>query len=116
MAFRVPAPFDALVDGTSRQVAGRGERALLALLALSPGKVVATATLVDRLCDPDRLRDTYDRTAAPTELAAASRTQVARAVLASSGYGEAAREGPRSGSAPARSPTAAHRRPLLSGG
>src|SRR4051794_30116875 len=55
MEFRVLGPFDVLVDGTARQVAGPGERALLALLALSSGQVVAAATLIDRLWDPGHL-------------------------------------------------------------
>src|SRR3954447_3114119 len=55
MEFRVLGPFDVLVARTARQVAGRGERALLALLALTPGQVVAAATLIDRLWDPDAL-------------------------------------------------------------
>ncbi|GAB3589286.1 BTAD domain-containing putative transcriptional regulator [Angustibacter peucedani] len=55
MQFRLLGPFDVLVDGTTCQVAGRGERALLALLALSPGQVLAASTLIDRLWDPDSL-------------------------------------------------------------
>ena len=43
MELRLLGPFDVLVDAAPHQVAGRGERALLALLALSPGKVVAAA-------------------------------------------------------------------------
>jgi predicted ATPase/DNA-binding SARP family transcriptional activator len=49
MEFRLLGPFDVLVDAAAHQVGGRGERGLLALLALSPGKVVATSTLIDAL-------------------------------------------------------------------
>ena len=55
MELRLLGPFDVLVDATPHQVAGRGERALLALLALSPGKVVATSTLIDALWGEDNL-------------------------------------------------------------
>src|SRR4051794_41987287 len=45
-------------NGSDRQApAGRGERALLALLALSPGQVVATTTLIDALWGPGGLSD-----------------------------------------------------------
>src|SRR4051812_4195734 len=45
-------------NGSDRQApAGRGERALLALLALSPGQGVATTTLIAALWDPDGLPD-----------------------------------------------------------
>jgi predicted ATPase/DNA-binding SARP family transcriptional activator len=55
MELRLLGPFDVLVDAAPHQVAGRGERALLALLALSPGKVVATSTLIDALWGEDNL-------------------------------------------------------------
>ena len=49
MEFRLLGPFEVLVDATPHRIGGRGERALLALLALSPGTVVATSTLIDAL-------------------------------------------------------------------
>ena len=49
MDLRLLGPFEVRVEGTSQQVAGRGERALLALLALSVGRVVADTTLIDAL-------------------------------------------------------------------
>jgi Transcriptional regulatory protein, C terminal len=52
MELRLLGPFDVLVDAAPHRVAGRGERALL---ALSPGKVVATSTLIDALWGEDNL-------------------------------------------------------------
>ena len=49
MEFRLLGPFEVLIDATPHRIGGRGERALLALLALSPGTVVATSTLIDAL-------------------------------------------------------------------
>jgi predicted ATPase/DNA-binding SARP family transcriptional activator len=46
---RLLGPFELVVDGRSRSVPGAGERALLALLALSPGRVVSTDRLIDAL-------------------------------------------------------------------
>ena len=42
-------PFEVVTDLGRRRLPGRGERALLALLALSPGQVVPTSALVDAL-------------------------------------------------------------------
>src|SRR4051794_15165785 len=57
MEIRLLGPVE-VINGSDRQApAGRGERALLALLALSPGQVVATTTLIDALWDPDGLPD-----------------------------------------------------------
>jgi predicted ATPase/DNA-binding SARP family transcriptional activator len=49
MEIRVLGPVDVVVDGQVRSVSGAGERELLALLALSAGRVVAVPTLVDDL-------------------------------------------------------------------
>src|SRR3954462_6142437 len=42
-------PFEVYLDDVPQRLPGRGERALLALLAFSVGRVVATTTLVDPL-------------------------------------------------------------------
>ena len=42
-------PFEVVTDLGQRRLPGRGERALLALLALSAGQVVPTSALVDAL-------------------------------------------------------------------
>jgi predicted ATPase/DNA-binding SARP family transcriptional activator len=49
MELRLLGPFEARINATPQLVAGHGERALLALFALSPGKIVATTTLIDAL-------------------------------------------------------------------
>src|SRR3954469_20890414 len=46
---RLLGPFELVVGGVAQRVPGRGERALLAVLALSAGRVVAATTLVDQL-------------------------------------------------------------------
>ena len=53
MEIRVLGPVEVLVDGTPRTVPGTGERELLALLALSAGRVVASSTLIDALWGED---------------------------------------------------------------
>ena len=55
MEFRLLGPFEVRVDATPQPLAGRGERALLALLALSPGKAVPITTLIDALWNPGDL-------------------------------------------------------------
>jgi predicted ATPase/DNA-binding SARP family transcriptional activator len=49
MEIRVLGPVEAVVDGRVRALPGGGERELLALLALSAGRVVPVPTLVDGL-------------------------------------------------------------------
>src|SRR5215218_239577 len=49
MEIRVLGPVEAVVDGRVRPLPGGGERELLALLALSAGRVVAVPVLVDAL-------------------------------------------------------------------
>ena len=53
MEIHVLGPVEVLVDGALRTVPGGGERELLALLALSAGRVVAATTLIDALWDED---------------------------------------------------------------
>ena len=53
MEIRVLGPVEVLVDGAPRTIPGAGERELLALLALSAGRVVAAATLIDALWGED---------------------------------------------------------------
>ena len=55
MEFRLLGPFEVRVDATPQPLTGRGERALLALLALSPGEAVAITTLIDALWNPGDL-------------------------------------------------------------
>src|SRR4051794_13167336 len=57
MEIRLLGPVEVRNASTRQAPAGRGERALLALLALSPGQVVATTTLIDSLWEPDALPD-----------------------------------------------------------
>ena len=49
MDIRLLGPVDVVVDGRVRSLPGGGERELLALLALSAGRVVAVPALVDGL-------------------------------------------------------------------
>jgi predicted ATPase/DNA-binding SARP family transcriptional activator len=49
MEFRLLGPFEVRIGAVPQLVAGRGERALLALLALSPGEVVPVTTLIDAI-------------------------------------------------------------------
>src|SRR5688500_20184555 len=53
MEIRVLGLVEVLIDGTPRTVPGTGERELLALLALSAGRVVASSTLIDALWGED---------------------------------------------------------------
>src|SRR5687768_2750565 len=53
MEIRVLGLVEVLVDGAPRTVPGSGERELLALLALSSGRVVASSTLIDALWGED---------------------------------------------------------------
>jgi predicted ATPase/DNA-binding SARP family transcriptional activator len=46
---RLLGPFELILDGHAQRVPGRGERALLAVLALSVGRVVAATMLIDQL-------------------------------------------------------------------
>jgi DNA-binding SARP family transcriptional activator len=55
MEFRLLGPFEVRNDTTPKLVVGRGERALLAMLALSPGQVVTITTLIDALWNPGDL-------------------------------------------------------------
>ena len=55
MEFRLLGPIEARTDTTPQLVAGHGERALLAMLALSPGEVVTITTLIDALWNPGDL-------------------------------------------------------------
>src|SRR5690348_15689250 len=49
MQLRLLGPVEAVIGGRPEMVPGAGERAVLALLLLSPGRVVSTETLVDAL-------------------------------------------------------------------
>src|SRR4051795_1392672 len=49
MQLHLLGPFEVVTDLGRRRLPGRGERALLALLALSADRVVPTSTLVDAL-------------------------------------------------------------------
>ncbi|MGY1643703.1 BTAD domain-containing putative transcriptional regulator [Geodermatophilus sp. SYSU D00703] len=51
MEIRVLGPVEVVVDGQRRSLPGGGERELLALLALSAGRVVSVPALVDALWD-----------------------------------------------------------------
>ena len=49
MHLRLLGPFEMVVDSGPVHLAGRGERALVTLLGLSPGRVVADTTLIEQL-------------------------------------------------------------------
>src|SRR4051794_26019213 len=55
MQLRLLGPFEAGAAGSNLPLPGRGERALLALLALSAERTVGTTTLIDALWAPDEL-------------------------------------------------------------
>jgi DNA-binding SARP family transcriptional activator len=55
MDTRLLGPFEVVVDEVVQKLPGRGERALLALLALSAGRVVAATSLIDQLWLPEEL-------------------------------------------------------------
>lgn len=55
MELNLLGPFELRADGVPLVVRGRGERALLALLALSAGRVVAATTLIEALWAVDEL-------------------------------------------------------------
>src|SRR6476646_5057752 len=55
MEFRLLGPLEVVVNGLPQRLAGRGERALLAVLALSAGRVVSAAWLVERLLAPENM-------------------------------------------------------------
>ncbi len=57
MQVRLLGPFEVVIDDVSQRLPGRGERALLAVLALSAGRVVAATSLVGQLWPPDDLPD-----------------------------------------------------------
>src|SRR6476469_7952713 len=49
MRLRLLGPFEMVVDSGPVRLAGKGERALVTVLGLSPGRVVAGTTLVEQL-------------------------------------------------------------------
>jgi predicted ATPase/DNA-binding SARP family transcriptional activator len=49
MHLQLLGPFEMVVDSGPVRLAGRGERALVTVLGLSPGRVVADTTLIDQL-------------------------------------------------------------------
>ena len=49
MHLHLLGPFEMVVDSSPVRLAGRGERALVTLLGLSPGRVVAATTLIEQL-------------------------------------------------------------------
>jgi DNA-binding SARP family transcriptional activator len=57
MQVRLLGPFEVVLDDVAQRLPGRGERALLALLALSAGRVVAATSLVGQLWSPADLPD-----------------------------------------------------------
>ena len=63
MEIHVLGPVEVVVDDDVRSVPGSGERELLALLALSAGRVVAVPALVDSLWGEDSppTRQTHSR-------------------------------------------------------
>jgi len=73
-------PFEMVLDSGPVHLAGRGERALVAVLALSPGRVIADPTLIDQLwSDRDQPVDPVN--------ALQSRVSKVRRALSASGAG-----------------------------
>ncbi|HEX9178613.1 MAG TPA: winged helix-turn-helix domain-containing protein, partial [Mycobacterium sp.] len=54
---RLLGPFEVVLDDVAQRLPGRGERALLALLALSAERMVAASSLVRQLWAPADLPD-----------------------------------------------------------
>src|SRR6478609_181576 len=81
MHLRLLGPFEMVVGSGPVHLAGRGERALVTLLVLSPGRVVADTTLIEQLW-PDR-----DQPADPVN-ALQTRVSKVRRTLAAAGSGE----------------------------
>ena len=81
MHLHLLGPFEMVVDSGPVRLAGRGERALVAVLALSPGRVVADTTLIEQLwSDGDQPVDPVN--------ALQTRVSKVRRALAASGSGE----------------------------
>src|SRR5580765_1463446 len=81
MHLRLLGPFEMVVDSGSARLTGRGERALVTLLGLSPGRVVAGTTLIEQLwSDGDQPVDPVN--------ALQTRVSKARRALAAAGNGE----------------------------
>jgi predicted ATPase/DNA-binding SARP family transcriptional activator len=81
MHLHLLGPFEMVVDAGPVRLAGRSERALVTLLGLSPGRVVADTTLIEQLwSDGDQPVDPVN--------ALQSRVSKVRRALAASGSGE----------------------------
>ena len=81
MHLRLLGPFEMVVGSGPVHLAGRGERALVTLLGLSPGRVVADTTLIEQLwSDGDQPVDPVN--------ALQTRVSKARRALAGAGRGE----------------------------
>ena len=81
MHLHLLGPFEMVVDSGPVRLAGRGERALVTVLALSPGRVVADTTLIEQLwSDEDQPVDPMN--------ALQTRVSKVRRTLAASGSGE----------------------------
>ena len=81
MHLRLLGPFEMVVDSGPVRLAGRGERALVSVLALSPGRVVADTTLIEQLwSDGDQPVDPVN--------ALQTRVSKVRRALAAAGGGE----------------------------
>jgi DNA-binding SARP family transcriptional activator len=55
MEFRLLGPLEVVLNGLPQRLPGRGERALMALLALSAGQMVSAAGLIERLWAPESM-------------------------------------------------------------
>ena len=81
MNLHLLGPFEMVVDSGPVRLAGRGERALVTLLGLSPGRVVADTTLIEQLwSDGDQPVDPVN--------ALQTRVSKVRRALAAAGSGE----------------------------
>ena len=81
MHLNLLGPFEMVVDSGPVRLAGRGERALVAVLALSPGRVVADTTIIEQLwSDGDQPVDPVN--------ALQTRVSKVRRALAAAGAGQ----------------------------
>src|SRR6476620_2131397 len=81
MHLQLLGPFERMVDSGPVRLAGRGDRALVTLVGLSPGRVVADTTLIEQLwSDGDQPVDPVN--------ALQSRVSKVRRVLAAAGSGQ----------------------------
>src|SRR3954452_11164867 len=88
MQVRLLGPFEVVLDDVVQPLPGRGERAVLALLALSAGRVVATSSLIEQLWS------SADLPGDPVNALQLRVSKLRRAVAAMGGGDRVVRDGP----------------------